>query len=155
MAGGGRTNDLQFWKHLLYKLCLSRHSSVDSSAPTILPPRVQVPSTPSMLFHLQYLCYIFHGKRMKLNKKRPGLAHFKKKERQGFLGVLPQLSGFICAYHPAAPGLSPKHTIYAFSFIVFVLYLSFEKNKNKQKEAGFGPFFLKKDRVSLLTYDTV
>ena len=31
------------------------------------------------------------------------------------------------------------------SFIVkFVLYLSCEKSKNKQKEAGFGPFFLKK-----------
>ena len=27
-----------------------------------------------------------------------------------------------------------------FSFIIFVLYLSFEKNGNKQKEAGFGPF---------------
>ena len=26
------------------------------------------------------------------------------------------------------------------SFIVFVLYLSCEKNENKQKEAGFGPF---------------
>ena len=29
------------------------------------------------------------------------------------------------------------------SFIVFVLYLSCEKNENKQKEAGFGPFFKK------------
>ena len=29
------------------------------------------------------------------------------------------------------------------SFIVFVLNLSCEKNKNKQKEAGFGQFFLK------------
>ena len=53
-----------------------RHSSVDSSVPTILLPQVQVPSTPSMLF----------------------------------------------------------------SFIVSVLYLSCEKNENKQKEAGFGPF---------------
>ena len=53
------------------------NSSVDSSAPTILPPQVRVPSMPSML--------------------------------------LP--------------------------FIVkFVLYLSCEKNENKQKEAGLGPF---------------
>ena len=29
-------------------------------------------------------------------------------------GVLLQLSGFVCAFHPAAPSLSPKHTIYAF-----------------------------------------
>ena len=37
--------------------------------------------------------------------------------------------------------LSAKHTIYALSFIVkFVLYLSCEMNKIKQKEAGFGPF---------------
>ena len=49
---------------------------MDSSAPTILLPRVRVPSTPSTLF----------------------------------------------------------------SFIVFVLYLSCEKNENKQKGAGFGPF---------------
>ena len=53
-----------------------RHSSVDLSAPAILPPRIQVPSTPSILF----------------------------------------------------------------SFIVFVLYLSREKNENKLKEARFGPF---------------
>ena len=52
-----------------------------------------------------------------------------------------------CAYHPGAPGSSPKHTIYAFSFIVFVLYLSCEKNENKQKEAGFGLFFLKKPKA--------
>ena len=52
-----------------------RHSSVDSSAPTILPPWARVPRTPYMLF----------------------------------------------------------------SFLVFVLYLSCEKNENKQKETGFGP----------------
>ena len=44
------------------------------------------------------------------------------------------------AYHPAAPSLSPKHAIYAFPFIEFVLYLSCEKNENKQKEAWFGSF---------------
>ena len=38
------------------------------------------------------------------------------------------------------PGSSPR-TIYAFKNIVkFVLYLSCEKNENKQKEAGFGSF---------------
>ena len=56
-----------------------RHSSVDSSVPTILPPQVSVPSKPSM--HL--------------------------------------------------------------SFIVFVLHLSCEKDENKQKVAGFGPFLKK------------
>ena len=55
-----------------------RHSSVDSSAPTILPPWVHIPSTPSTLF-----------------------------------------------------------------IVKFVLYLCWEKDENKQKEAGFGPFFKK------------
>ena len=59
-----------------------RHSSVEQSAPTILPPRVRIPSKPSkLLFHLQSnLCYICHCivKRTKINKKRPGLAHLKK-----------------------------------------------------------------------------
>ena len=41
-------------------------------------------------------------------------------------------------------GSNPKHTIYAISFTVklcaeFVIVLS-EKDENKQKEAGFGPF---------------
>ena len=44
--------------------------------------------------------------------------------------VPPWLSGFVCAYQPAAPGSSPKHTIYAFIFVVeFVLLLSCEKQK--------------------------
>ena len=42
-------------------------------------------------------------------------------------------------------GSSPKHIINAFIiYSKFVLYLSCEKNENKQKEPGFGPFFLKK-----------
>ena len=53
-----------------------RHSSVDSSVPNILPPRVRVPSTPSMLLSFIVLCYICHLKRTKINKKRPDLAHF-------------------------------------------------------------------------------
>ena len=50
------------------------------------------------------------------------------------------LSGFVCAFNPAALGSSPNNTIYA--FIIFVLYSSLhcEKNENKQKEAEFGPF---------------
>ena len=69
-----------------------RHSSVDSSAPTILSPRVRVPSTLSMLL----------------------------------------------------------------SFIVkFVLYLSCEKNENKQKDAGFGPYFLKTFFTKLVLCNSV
>ena len=54
------------------------------------------------------------------------------------------LSGLVCAFHPAATGSSPKHTIYAFIILIkFVLHLSCEKNENKQKEARFGQFMLK------------
>ena len=35
-------------------------------------------------------------------------------ERKQVDGVLPKLSVFVCAFHPATPGSSPKHTIYAF-----------------------------------------
>ena len=67
-----------------------RYSSVDSSAPSIMPPRVQVQSTPSTLFSI---------------------------------------------------------------YIVQIVYLSFEleceKNKNKQKEAGIGPFFKKQLSIVL------
>ena len=57
---------------------------VDSSVPTILPPQVRIPCTPSTLLW----------------------------------------------------------------FIVkFVLYLSFEKTENKQKEAGLGPVFLKNKQI--------
>ena len=60
----------------------------------------------------------------------------------------PEFSGFICAFHPAAPSSSPKHAIYTFSiYIVQIVFLSFEmeceKNGNKQKEAGMGPFLKK------------
>ena len=59
-------------------LCVGgRNSSVVLSPPAILQPRVRIPSTPSMLFfNLYYLNCI--EKIMKINKKRPGLAHFKK-----------------------------------------------------------------------------
>ena len=57
-----------------------RYSSVESSAPTILPPRVQIPSTPSILFQLiQLKLHIFHiNWNVKKTKKRPILAHLKK-----------------------------------------------------------------------------
>ena len=66
----------------------SRHSLANLSMPTILPPRVRIPNTPSMLL----------------------------------------------------------------SFIVkFVLYLSCERNQNKQKEAGLGPFLIFSSERSLWT----
>ena len=57
----------------LYKnKSVCRHSSMDSSAPTILPPRVQVPSTPS--FRVKFVLYLPCEK----NKNRAGDGPFKK-----------------------------------------------------------------------------
>ena len=60
-----------------------RHSSVDSSALSVLSPQVLVPSTPSTLFQFilfkLYICHLnWNMKRTKINKKRPGLAHLLK-----------------------------------------------------------------------------
>ena len=66
-----------------------RCSSVDSSAPTILPPRVRVPSTPSTLFIVKIctmlsLCW----ERTKINKKEAGFGPFflkKSYDRRAFI----------------------------------------------------------------------
>ena len=54
------------------------------------------------------------------------------------------LRGFICAYHPAAPGSNPKHTIYA--FFQFVLDMCWEGNEHKQKRGRDWPIFFKKKK---------
>ena len=48
------------------------------------------------------------------------------------------LCGFVYTYHPAAAGSNPKHTIYAFS--IYIIDIVMTKGRNKQKEAGIGPF---------------
>ena len=57
---------------------------------------------------------------------------------------LPKLSGFVCHYHPAALGSSPKHTIEAFiTYSHCTIFVVRKRTKIKQKEAGFGPFLIK------------
>ena len=53
------------------------------------------------------------------------------------LGRLPQLRGYDCAYDYAAAGLSPKHTIYAFS--ICIIEIRNEKETKINKKAGIGP----------------
>ena len=52
-----------------------RHNSVVLSAPTILWPWVQIPSTPSMLF---LICIEIVARKEKINKKEAGIGPFKK-----------------------------------------------------------------------------
>ena len=56
------------------------HSSVDSSPPTILLPRVRVPSTPSTL--LSFIVLVLFLSCDKNENKQKGLAHFLKKRKQ-------------------------------------------------------------------------
>ena len=56
-------------------------------------------------------------------------------------GDTAMLSGLVCAFHPAALGLSPKHTIYA--FIHLLKYCTVEKTKINKKRPGLAYFFLK------------
>ena len=53
-------------------------------------------------------------------------------------GVLPLLSGFICAFDPVAPGFTPKHTIY--TFINLYWFVSCGKDENEQKRGRDWPF---------------
>ena len=55
-------------------------------------------------------------------------------------GVPPYLSGFVCAFHPAAPGSSPKHSIFT---LISLLNCIIWKRKNREKEDGIGPYFQK------------
>ena len=56
------------------------------------------------------------------------------------------LTGYNCAFHLAAPGSNSDHNIFAFPIdvveidTVSVIYLIWEKNENKQKEAGIGTY---------------
>ena len=58
-------------------IVVCRLSLVDSSVPSILPPRGRVPSTPSTLLSI-YTGWC-HAEKTKINKKRPVLAYFFKK----------------------------------------------------------------------------
>ena len=49
------------------------------------------------------------------------------------------LRGFACAYHPAASGLNPNHTIYV--LFQFVTELWCERTKISEKEAGICKYF--------------
>ena len=57
------------------------------------------------------------------------------------LGLMVNCKYSLSAFHPAAPGSSPKHTIYAFticsqSYAIFSTHC--DKNENKQKEGHVG-----------------
>ena len=68
-----------------------RHSSVDSSAPSILLLRVQLPSMPSMLFSIivKFVIYLSMQceKRTNLNKKEAGLGPFFKKRLASLMPI--------------------------------------------------------------------
>ena len=68
-----------------------RHSSVDSSAPSILPPRFESQAHHLSFYQFKLIC---HVEKTKINKQRPGLAIFKKEIMTRWLGFKPRISGF-------------------------------------------------------------
>ena len=91
-----------------------------SSAPNILPSRVQIPDTSSTLlsflhrFHLlSNLCYFCRVKRTKINKKRPGLAYFLKTKLVGCSPYNDQM-------HPAH--LTNEQSIYLLKHPIIILH---------------------------------
>ena len=81
-------------------------------------------------------------KTMKINKKRPGLDHFYQKvvftsslsfsyawnAFVKYTKAAATIAPWFCLrYHPAAPGLNPKHTIYAFLIYIFEIVMRKER----------------------------
>ena len=93
-------------KKLFWGCC---HSSVDSSVPTILPPQVRVPSTPSTLlsFIVKLVPYLSREKN-EINKKRPGLAHFFFKK----LVELPTTPSFVLGLYGSLSSSIELHKVY-------------------------------------------
>ena len=100
-----------------------RHSSVDSSAPTILPPRVRVPSTLSMPFSFKvFVLSLSCEKNENKNKKEAGFGPFLQKnkfladplnalgEEEFFISPTPTLMAFTWVTN--AHGASPQPTEY-------------------------------------------
>ena len=75
-----RQNTTRFYNNSVILGC--RHSSVDLSAPSILPRWVRLPSMPSTLFSFMVKFFLYLSvqceKRMKINKKEAGFGPFKK-----------------------------------------------------------------------------
>ena len=103
----------------------SRHSSVVSSAPTILRPWVRIPSTPSMLFSICITYWNCNEKRTKINKKRPGLAHLKKsvmvvaRKARKWFGMMMVWANVTRCWHKSSsifPKISPKSSPSMFYF---------------------------------------
>ena len=53
--------------------------------------------------------------------------------------VPPWLSGFVCAFHHAALGSTPKHSIYAFIIYSEICPCVVKKNENKPKRGRVWP----------------
>ena len=62
-------------------------------------------------------------------------------EKDGIVRTKSKLSGSVCTYYSAVPGLNPKHNNYVYQF---KSELQCEKDENKQKEAGFAHTFFQK-----------
>ena len=84
-----------------------RHSSVDSSASSILLPQVRVPSTPTTLksFTVKFVLYLsMHCEKNKINKKRLGFARIiinnQPVTKLNIFSPVALVSAYFCACSP-------------------------------------------------------
>ena len=77
-----------------------RHSSVDLSPLSILPPQVWLPSTPSMLLSFKVKCVLYLslqcGNRTKINEKEAGFGPFFNKVRYYSSNWVQKFNSFNC-----------------------------------------------------------
>ena len=80
LAAASKKVQVHFFNLKKFNYLGCRHSSVDSSAPSILPPRVRLPSMPSTLFSIivKFVLYLSMQceKRTKINRKEAGFGPF-------------------------------------------------------------------------------
>ena len=101
-----------------------RHSSVDSSLPTILRSRVRIPSTPYTLLCNQILCYICHcSEKMRIiSKNRPGFVYSLK----SFFNPMPQTTiGSQCGLY-VWPVRRPKKKMPNYFVFANLSFLSYQ-----------------------------
>ena len=114
-----------------------RHSSVDLSAPTILPPRVRVPSAPSTLLSFTVFVLYFSCEK---DENKNGFGQTFKKRKGGSPGLVVMGRDSRSKGH----GFESRHRILDGHFFKYICckncYVCLKRPKINEKEAGVGPF---------------
>ena len=113
-----------------------RHSSVVSSSPTILQPRVWIPSTPSTLFSNCTIAILFELEKNETKQKEAGIGPYLKKTFLLWRAVIAQ---WIRLHQPFwSPWFeSQAHHLHFLVKFCTLFVIVWGKDENKQKRPGF------------------